>query len=349
MQIILAFIASFIAFSFAGNNKKAQMLLLSVSCIVLTFVAGFRSLDFPDTRHYIDSFIFYTNNLWTYSIWDVPDGYSDKGFYFLSAVIKTFTSDYRIYLIIISILTFIFLYKSLKEYSILPLIGLLVYVSRFFIARNMMQIRAALAIVIVVYSIKYISRQDLKRFLLWMLWGTSIHLSMILAIPLYWINKIQIDTKKTVISLAAAFAIAFFAAPLVRSQVEAWSIQYGIAQTYTVSNATEFTEGLGLLNPMIYYQTALLLFFTFYERKIKNKTQYYTIIRSGYLYSTLMLILFSSFATLSGRTSTIFATFEIFIIPALIKVFPWKWRFFAYCICGCCLTIIFYMNASEWI
>ena len=140
--------------------KIYQRIFLFASCVVLTFIVGFRSFQWPDTAVYAQSFLFYTNDLLNYSISDVGDGYSDKGFYFLSSVIKTFVSDYTIYFLIISTLTFFFIYKSLRYYCIYPLIGLCIYMARFMLSRNMMQIRAALAIAIVIYALQYVGKRD---------------------------------------------------------------------------------------------------------------------------------------------------------------------------------------------
>lgn len=60
----------------------------------------------------------------------------------------------------IGALSMFFLYKDLKKYSIYPLIGLCAYISRFFINRNLSQIRAGLAYLIVIWGIKYIHEKN---------------------------------------------------------------------------------------------------------------------------------------------------------------------------------------------
>ena len=72
---------------------------------------------------------------------------------------------------------------------------------------------------------------------------------------------------------------------------------------------------------MIYFQIAVLLLFTFREKQLTRLTPYYNIFRTGYFYSTLFLIFFCNYTALSGRTATIFATFEMFILSALTLTF----------------------------
>lgn len=332
-----------------GENFKDihKRILLICMCVCLTLCVGFRSLNWPDTYTYMKGFTKYTNNLFDYSFADIPLGYNDKGFYLLSACIKTITADYQIFFICISGLTFLFLYKSLVHYSIYPLLGLIVYMSRFFVSRNMMQIRAALAIALVVYALQYVSKQELKKFLLIVSLAFTLHFSMVLAIPLYWMNKLEITSKWITYGIIGAFIIAFLFSGLVVDKITMLSLQYDLATTYT-NETSGYTIGKGLANPMIYYQTILLLIFTYNESSLQNRIPYYRTIRNGYFYSTLVLILFSSFSALSGRTSTIYATFEIFILPSFLLLFPKQLRMVGYCGFIIVASLLFYLYYTPY-
>lgn len=329
-----------------SSFKIYRRIFLFASCAVSTFIVGLRSLQWPDTAVYAQSFLFYTNDLFNYSISDVGDGYSDKGFYFLSSVIKTFVSDYTIYFLIISILTFYFLYRSLRHYCIYPLIGLCVYIARFMLSRNMMQIRAALAIVIVIYAIQYVGKKDFKKYLLYVILGTTLHVSLILALPLYWMDKIKITSHTILYCILGALLCVGMFSSLVTGKISDLSMMYNIAQSYT-SEKSEYTTGLGLHNPMLYYQAFILLMFAYNENKLAKVVPYYVTIRNSYFYSTILLIVLSPFLVLAGRTSTIFATCEMFIIPSLILVFPPRYRNMGFFGVGFLLSVFFYLNYSS--
>ena len=79
---------------------------------------------------------------------------SEKGFFYLSVFLKTIRDGVTFYLLAISVLSFFLLYKFDKKYCIFPLIALCIYLARFGVGRNFMQIRAGLAIPIVLLSIK---------------------------------------------------------------------------------------------------------------------------------------------------------------------------------------------------
>ena len=95
---------------------------------------------------------------------------------------------------------------------------------------------------------------------------------------------------------------------------------------------------------MIYFQVFLLLAYTFNEKKLRLTTPHYVTIRNAYFYSTLLLITLSCYTALSGRTSSMFATLEMVIIPSLVLMFHKRNRAIAYLGMGVALTAIFYMN-----
>lgn len=325
------------------SHKRILLMLL---CSILTLYTGLRSIEWPDTYGYMKGFCMYTNSLFHYSITDSPYKYSDKGFYLLSSIIKTFTDNYHSFFLCIACLTFLFLCKSLSKYSIYPLLGLCVYISRFMLSRNMMQIRAALAIAIVIYGLKYIEKRNIRKFLLIICIAATLHLSMVLAIPLYWVNKLKLTFRHISYWLIGAFITTALFSSFIIDKVTQWTLQYDIATTYT-NETSGYTIGKGLANPMIYYQVFLLLLFAYHENKLQGKIPYYQTIRNGYFYSTILLILFSSFSALSGRTSTIYATLEIFILPSFLLLFPRRLRMIGYCGIIIVLFSLFYLYSSP--
>ena len=326
------------------SNKYSTSVLI-ISLTVLAWGIGWRSLNWADSGVYMISFRDYTHDIFNYDISEKPWGYSEKGFYFLGVLIKTFTNDYQIYFLFVGALSMFFLYKGLQRYSILPLIGLCAYIARFFMGRNLVQIRSGLAYVIIIWGIKYIQEKNFWKYLLVVFIASLFHTSAWIALPLYFFsNWININKTIVVVGLIIAFILGgFFQTPIstfVTDNASDLSIT-----TYTQGSFVSNAKGLG--NPMIYFQTFLLLAYTFLEDRIKPVTQYYQIIRDGYFYSTLILIIFCSFTALSGRTSTMFATLEIAIIPSLIFMFNKKNRIFALFLMGIALSTIFYLNIPN--
>ena len=108
------FIAYFIFAIIADNLQPSKRReVLALVCIALTFMVGFRNIHlWGDTAIYIHSFQ-NNNDLFHLKEFDRPIGYAEKGFFYLSALIKTFTDSPEAYLTVISALSFYFLYKSI--------------------------------------------------------------------------------------------------------------------------------------------------------------------------------------------------------------------------------------------
>lgn len=325
------------------NNKLA---ILAILCVILSVFPGLRSLVWDDTGVYVYNFLFNTPTILDYSITDKQAGFSEKGFFFLGVIVKTFTDNYSVYLLFVSFVTFIFIYKDLKQYSIFPFVGLCAYIARFYSGRNFIQIRAGVSYAILVLGIKYIQERDWKRYFLIVFIAWLFHKSAIAAVPLYFLSTLfQLKPKHIVWGLIGAFVVGFAGQGFIHNFIEDNASDLTIGTRYTEAGGEQgMVKGLGMLNPMIYFQCILLLSYTFLERKLKPLTKYYYSIRDAYFYSTLILICFCSYKVLSARTSTMFATMEISIIPSLIYMFNKKNRFFAFVLVGVALTFIFYMN-----
>ena len=344
-MVIIFFIFFFVAVALEiqGNSKNRDAVLI-LACIVLAIGAGFRDIYFwPDTFVYALSFTDNTPTIDNYSISMEPYGYREKGFYFLQVVIKTLIDNVTIFFLIISGLSFYFLYKDIKQYSIFPLIGLCAYIARFIIGRNFVQMRAGLAYAILMLSIKYIYEKDWKRYFLIVFIAWLFHRSCIVAVPLYFVcNWIHVKKWHVYVALAFSFLVGIFGQGYVHLIVEDNAGDLNIGDRYVDAGGEKAQlAGLGIRNPMIYFQCFILLMYTFLEKRLAPLNKYYYILRNAYLYSTMILICFCTYKVLSARTSSMYATLEFAIIPSLIYMFNKKNRYFAFIITGVILTIIF--------
>ncbi len=340
-MIIFLYIVFYLFALYAeGLQPRIKRYWLMFICLVLAFLAGTRDFSWNDTIIYIDSFLDYTPTLPELTQYSKPYGYSEMGFYYIGVVVKTFTSNVTLYFLTISILSFFFLYKAFDKYCMYPILGICAYVSRFYLTRNFMQIRAGLSYAIILMAVQYITKKDWKRYFAWVFVAYLFHHSAIIAVPVYFLCMVNIKKKHIVMGLGMAFFIAAFYSNVVRSLVADSASDLSV-ETYV---AEEYQREWGLSNPMIYFQTFLLLVYTFTEDRMRLTTSHYVTIRNAYFYSTLILITFSCYTALSGRTSSQFATLEMVIIPSVAYSFMKKDRWIAYLGMGAALTAIFYLN-----
>jgi hypothetical protein len=292
------------------DNKK---LILIISVIIITFLIALRQ-HFPDQGAYEDAFIV-SPPVTSFSTENIEIGYAETGYLFLASIVKAIMNNVTFYLFMMAALSMFLLYKSLNTYCILPLIGLANYVGRFLINRDFIQMRSSLAILLIIFASKYLLKKQYIKYLLVILLAYQFHHLAFIAIPFIFIYRYQPSNKIIIISLIVAAALSQFAMQSISAIVESWSQDLN----YEVYTQHEYIlQSLGLSNPMIYWQLFILALFMSKEKEISQQTQFYKLFRSGYFYSTLILILFCNYNALSGRTSTLFATFEIFIIPLII-------------------------------
>ena len=314
--------------------------VLILTCVVMALMAGFRNPNmWADTPVYVMSFEDYTKPLYDWSQLDEPFGYTEYGFYFLGVIFKTFSSNTTLYLIFIAALTFIFMYKDFRRYCYYPLFGVAAYISRFYLARNFIQIRAGLSYAIILWAVQYISKRDWKRYFFWIIIAYQFHASAVLAVPLYFLCMINIKKWHIWTGIAIAFILGGVFTGFMRGLVAEYASD--IASTYVQD---EYQREWGLLNPVIYFQLAVLYLYTQNEEVLKNTSEDYYTMRTAYFYSTFILISVSMYTALSGRTSSMFSTLEMAIIPSIINTFKKRNRSIAYIGMGIVLTAIFYMN-----
>ena len=312
---------------------------------LLALIAGSRGLEFSDTGAYTYVFQNEAPTLANYSILSKSMYYDESGFFLLAVLVKTFTSSPRVYLLIVALITMFIMCINDKKYSVYPFIGLCVYVARFYMGRDFIQIRASISYAILFWAIQYIYEKKIVLYFLWVFIAYQFHHSAVVAIPLYFLcNWIELNKWHIVVGLIVAFIIGGVYPDVVRLYVEDNASDLNISADYTTGGTEAYVEGKGLLNPLIYFQCAILLLYTYYEELLAPQNKYYYVLRTGYFYSTLILIVFCTYAVLSGRTATIFATLEMAIIPSLLGIVNSQNRNLAYFIIGVAVTGIFTMN-----
>lgn len=329
----------------APIEKKRRDIILGLVFFLLALYAGNRDIwAWSDTGIYEMSFR-ETKSLFDFSFFDQVYGYSERGFWLLGVLVKTFTSSVVAYFTFIAAITYLFLFEDLKRYCFFPFIGLCVYLARFMCGREMTQIRAALAIVVIIYATQYIKRNQYWKCLAFLILAYSFHTSAIVALPLLLFNNFSFSKVQIYWGVILSFVIAGLYGGIIKDVVSTSDFVNEMAHSY-VEEGSDKAWSNDLTNPMIYYQSFILFFFTFYEDRLSKITPYYYIIRNAYFYSTVILIVLCQYAVLAARTSTIFATYEIVMVPLLILNFHNKNRWIPLVAIFVFYSIMFYLNWS---
>lgn len=285
--------------------------------ILLVVLAGFRSYNVgPDTVRYIDD---YRQILWGFSS---PFNF-EKGFYFIEKIGAIFDLRVYVFFLIVALLTMLFLSIAFRKYTTLPLLAMLLYFARFYLNRDLNQIRSGIASAIVLFSINFIYQRKPVKFILTVLIASQFHTGayvMIFAYPIYFL-AIKLKSKIMYLYIITLIMAGIFSFAM--KNVLVWVIDIiGEGGTYITYNG--YVQGSGLLNPVLLMQVFISLIALYLCLK-KNQTGelVYTII-VVYMISTIILLLLSQYSVLAGRTSTILATCEPVIIIYLLRSFASK-------------------------
>lgn len=345
---VFSFVLFFIFAVFADSfHPKTRRNVLIATCVVLTFMVGMRNPHvWSDTSAYVSTFLS-THGLLDYTGEDRPLGYGEMGFFYLTVLIKTFTGNYHIFLTVVSAITFYFLYKCFDKYSVYPFLAVAIYLSRFYCGRNMTQIRAALSIAIVIYF-TFLLPDNKKRwwYLLVIFIAYHIHNSAVIALPLFLLRNYKIKSEFIVCGVIVSLILASTYGSTVKAWVQSTPFIMDMGGDYLREGSSK-AFGNDLSNPVIWYQIFVLLAFTFYEKRLKELTPFYYLMRNGYFYCTCILIVMCQYAIVAARCSTIFATFEIAMVPLLVNVLGKKNRAFVYVVLAVPYIILFALNWSP--
>lgn len=338
------FVFLFIIATWASNYKKnRQESVLFVLMMVLTLFVGTRDVTaWSDTLIYQKAF-YDTNPLGSFSFSDKVFGYGEKGFILLGAIVKTITNNATIYFTFIALLTYLALYADLKRYGLFPLIGLCVYLARFMAGREMVQIRSALAIPIIIWGFQYVRKNEYWKCLITIIIAYFFHTSAIVALPMLLFNKFKLSKTQIYIGLLLSFIVAGAFGGVIRNFVSTSEFINEMATSY-VKEGSDKAFSNDLTNPVIYYQVLILVFYTIFEKRLSAYSSYYYIIRNAYFYSTAILIILCQYAVLAARTSTIFATLEMLMVPIVLLSFKKKDRWIPCIFIGVVYTVLFYLN-----
>ena len=340
-MLIAFFLFYLLAIWSVDKSAKLQTKLLEATCIVFVVMIGSRNpLIWDDTEVYVQSFRM-SPTIFEFNTGE-PIGFAEPFLYIVGCVVKVFSSNYTVYLTVIASMAMFLLYKSMRQYCIFPLLGMCDYIARFMMNRDFMQIRSSICILLIVYSLYLIKERRPWEFFLVVFGAYFIHHMAIIAIPFYFLYNMKLKKYQIYLLLIVAFIFAIYGSGMIAEWAEANSDDLDYS-TYVTDEYRHESAEKGLANPLIYIQVLILLIFVSMENRLKSFSNYY-IFRNGYLYASLIMIVFSQYTALSSRTSAMFTTLECFMLPMILLGFKKEQRFLFYIPYGIVLMGVFYMK-----
>ena len=186
VYIILWFLLLFLA----GSSKTVQKPLLYGSVLLLSLLAGFRSLDTgTDTLTYRDIFE------WTQL---GSAAYVEPGWRILNYTVGAAGGDYHFFLWLSSFLMLFITARVIVKDSPNPMLSMFIYFSMYIYLNSFNLMRQALAMSFLLLAYSHLYRNRTKLFFLDILLATLIHFFSIVAVSVFWLRKIRLSPSRIV-------------------------------------------------------------------------------------------------------------------------------------------------------
>lgn len=236
------------------------------------------------------------------------------GFRILNQLILVFTDKYIWIFIITSFLFCAFVYKAIYEQSndIYFSIILLVITNAYFISLN--AVRQSICIGIFLYAIKYIKSNSIKKYMICIGIASTIHLSSLVYIPVYFLGKLKVKINIHIVILTLIIIFSPF--------ISKFFIYIIYNTKYAFYFSTSFNSGKISFWKLLINVSVLLLCYILYN-KCKNNKDY--IIFTNLQFLSVMLLMLSNYIPLIDRIVMYFTFSQIIFLPNLVRLIKQYW------------------------
>ena len=293
-----------------------EILKVQVSNKITFFIVALVLLLFAGFRYGIETDYWTYYKIFKYNITRVEPGFA----YLMDLFRKRFSLSFNWFVFFIASLSISIKFFSFRKIG-LSFFALFIYYSLYYINFEYNIIRQGLAASFLLIASNYIEKKDWKKYLLFVAIASSMHLSSLLFLPVYFIalKPIKIKSVVGIIFLLAIIRIFLFSAmtTLMLDVLEAnsGSVLYryiGKAMRYLEMDMKSSID-IGFIRRFV-----IIILFVLINGRLKINNIYFNI----YLYGYMFYILFMGNAVLSNRAS---ASFEFFIVPMFASALKGKY------------------------
>lgn len=206
---------------------------------------------------------------------------SEFGYGTLSAIISFFTSNRYIFIFILTLIIYILLISSLKEYADNAPFAMIMFMGLWMFF-TFTYLRQVLGCTIAWLSVKYIIERDLKKFLLVLFIAFSFHNSAIIFLPMYFFPIRKYTERRVILTMIIALFIGL--SPIPQGLFEAYGeIDAGrIHEDYAIDQGFRFAY---LFEAMFFLFVILVNY-----RNIPNKPQNIVMLNTALVFCAILLI-----------------------------------------------------------
>lgn len=337
----------------SGRYRKSfvEKACLFLSTMSMAVVVGLRSnMVGEDTQHYVDIFrcssyvswydIFHSVGFRTGYYTD-QYGYTDtieNGYLILCKIIHCFTDNPQVYLLTVSVMTFLLIAKFIKDNSTDILLSVEVVLCEYFFMMSFNEMRQCLAIAVAVQAYALLRSKKIKSAIIVILVAALLHNSALITLVLLPIVLINPDNKQKSFRIISIFVAM---APIILILCQNILVQYFPRYTsyYTV-NYWQNTLGGKLILIIIEINFIII----FYKRNFDVHDSYYLslicIIGIAFQLAGLQIAAFD-------RLGWYFRIYLVLFFPVSMKIYDLKTRHYLSCVLIFLLAVLYLHYASA--
>lgn len=310
MTIYFIIIFVIILFSFCDSiNVKSsnRYILLLLLTVFLVFFSAFRSNN-PDWEQYVE--------MQQITIKSTSFVSADVSFDIICKFLNLFSDSPILMFSFYALCSVCLNVDSFRKYSPYFLISILVYFVHHYVLKDMIQIRAGLASALCLYSIRYLSNNQYKKFFI--IWAIAVftHLTAFVWLLTFFCFKYKISVKTIRLVILISFIIGFVY-PL-GNLIKLFAIGIDERLNYYIAyGSSGFASSLGIINNVNVWKTLFWnLWFIYYYNYYNSINRYFKGLYYAYFCGLCWMVLFNDFSIISARMSNILLCVE----PVLLSM-----------------------------
>ena len=284
---------------------RPSKLFTLLALITLVCVSGLRS-NIGDTFFYMHA---YQINIvdWAYIFEN-----KDIGFGILQMFLQRISMDPQLLIFVTSLLTVCLIVKVLYKYCRLIELGLYVFITSGLFLTSMNGLRQFLAAAILFAGTTYLIEGNWKKYGFIVILASSIHMSALIMIPIYFIVRSKAWSKTT-------FLLLFLSVILVLGFNHFTEILFSALESTQYGHYQNFSEGGASILRVLVTSVPLLLAFIGRERLREIFPNGDTIINMSILGAVFMLV--STQNWIFARFYYYFGLYQLILIPWVVQSF----------------------------
>lgn len=316
-----------------------QLYLLLWVVVVLTLFSAFR-YDNPDWSNYCEMYIESSRGFFFVS--------PDIGYNLLIYILTRISSSPLLLFATTAFLAVSININSFYKYTPYIFSCILLYFVHNYVLKDMIQIRAGLSSAICFYSLRFLQKEEKKKFFLTWFLAISVHLSAIIFGATYFLSRLN-PKHKTL--LWAVLACLLIGSVYPFGQIIKLVISAGpdsrIA-TYVAYGDHGFAANLGIWTNINALKCLAVFFFCWkYFHLIDARHPYFRLIFYAYVIGLCWMLLFNDFAIIGARVSNLLLSGEPILLSLVFGTFSRNSRiFYLGALIGVAL-LIFHMNIDP--